>query len=152
MIRVDHILVTAAAIMSVAAALRVWTLLNGISMPAEAPLVMAKPSSPSVERAERPVAWTRMLFSEASLAQSSDSDDHVTGTVSVPSESQLPRLVGVLIRGDERVAVLHYSGKAQAVRESGKIGSWTVVKVDRRSADLRVGSELHVLKLDPGAQ
>jgi hypothetical protein len=137
--------------MTLAAVLRVETLWRGDYVPESEPLAPARPlaSMPVAPGPSKP--WARPLFSRSNAA----GEGLPSGSVSTPGAapgSQLPRLIGIIINQNDRVAILGYAGKVQRLQESGQIGSWTLSRIERRSALLQNATESHLLKLDPGTK
>jgi hypothetical protein len=78
-------------------------------------------------------------------------DDNIT-TGGVAQNVALPRLIGVIINENDRMAIFIYGAKVQRVAENQEIGEWLLTSIRRREATLRRNAETIVLKLDPSTQ
>jgi hypothetical protein len=149
--RGDLGLLAAALAMMVVAAMRVGSFWRGDYLPAAEPVATARPvASPAVAPTPSK-AWVRPLFSRPNSAVEADPSSAVV-TSSTTSDSQLPRLIGVIINQNDRVAILGYAGKVQRLQENGRIGNWTLSRIDPRSAMLKSATESRLLKLDTETQ
>lgn len=64
------------------------------------------------------------------------------------SQARLPRLVGIIIQGADRIAIMEVGGKIRRVRENSEVNKWTLVRVDARSILMRSSDETRTVMLD----
>jgi hypothetical protein len=126
----DLSIVAAAIAMSLAAALRVGALLHP-SVAAESELIpVAKPMllDETIPALGKP--WARPLFSLASAKLHPDFESAAISATD--SGSPLPKLIGIIIKQNDRIAIFGYGGKVQRLQEDGRIGAWTVAHINQR--------------------
>jgi hypothetical protein len=140
---------TLALVAAVVATWRAFALFgNPLAEPAAAPTF----KRPDTTQAQRPAATpaavpVRPVFSRfegTSPAQSGQARARA-GTAS----TALPRLVGVIADGDNRIAVIAHQGVIVRAREQMRVGEWTVVRIEPRSALIRTTTKSEMLWLDP---
>jgi hypothetical protein len=148
--RADLSLLVVAAAASIAAFGRVHALMGDPAVGLD-PSVAA-PRAPSVPeiRSAPSVPWQRPLFSRMA-SPAKPADDNIT-TGGVAQNVALPRLIGVIINENDRMAIFIYGAKVQRVAENQEIGEWLLTSIRRREATLRRNAETIVLKLDPSTQ
>ncbi len=149
--RSDLALSTAVVVMSVVASTRASVLLQGSYLPDQEPISATHHLTPPTARVAPPAEWARPLFSRPISAASVDVSNDAMTTSSATSKAKLPRLVGVIINNNDRIAILSYGEKLLRVNANGKIGPWILTHIDRRSATLQSENESHHLKLDANA-
>jgi hypothetical protein len=149
--RADLGLIAAAIVMTVVATMRASTLWHGSYIPEAEAISAARPLSPPSGVSAPAKPWVRPLFSRPGSGLAAEPPNANTMSGTAPG-SQLPRLIGVIINQNDRVAILGYAGKVQHLQENGRIGSWTLSRIDRRSAMLQSATESHLLKLDSEAR
>jgi len=100
----------------------------------------------SSHRTGEPLGWPRPLFHTTVVTS-----DEITGTIKDGGNSSEHRLalIGIVSDLRQRLALIRHGGKIRRVREAETIGSWTVVKINPRTATLRRGTESRELLLDP---
>jgi hypothetical protein len=144
----NSIALSVAAAFCIGSALRLSALLETT----HSVLRFPPPASVTVDPARNAVdgadvqPWLRPLFGQP--AAQADNPADVTGTTPAPT---LPKLVGVVVDGDRRMAVIAYGGALVRVDEIQKVGSWTVVRVEPHSAVLQDEQTSFRLDLDPAA-
>jgi hypothetical protein len=106
-------------------------------------------TDPSVPRTAEPreplpKSWSRPLFSttEAALAYGTQK------SVEAVDGEQTPRLLGIILDGTSRVAVLRYRSSVLRLQEQATVGQWTLEKIEARAAHLRAGDKSQVLRVD----
>jgi hypothetical protein len=122
--------------------------------------IAATPAAqPSLEIVSRPLPPTPSALQRAVFARPAPAAREVAaapapvGKISTGSASvQLPRLLGVIVEGSNRVAVISLGGAISRIRENSKIGNWTVTRIDERSALLHTATTSEVLWLDKPRQ
>ena len=144
--RADLELVAAAGVMMVVATMRVGAFWRAPDAAAGESVSAAKPVLQPADTTAVAKPWPRPLFSRSNSGADALDASAMAGTG--PSV-ELPRLIGVIINQNDRVAVLGYAGKVQHLQENGKIGTWTLSRIERRSATLKNESGSHLLQLIP---
>jgi hypothetical protein len=99
-----------------------------------------------------PVVLQRALFARPALEVREIAAPPAGKTPTGSNSVQLPRLLGVIIHGTNRVAVISLGGAISRLRENSKIGDWTVTRIDQRSALLHTPTRSEVLWLDKPSQ
>jgi hypothetical protein len=141
----------AGALLSVLAGVAIWRVsaLVADDTPGSSPAPAAAIDIAKLGHAPRhgppPTAWTRPLF-----GRDTDRDATVAkgpGLERSPGK-EIPRLIGVALDGEHRVAVLSHNNVVVRVRQGEHVGQWTLVQINMRSAVMRVGQQSEVLELD----
>lgn len=105
-------------------------------------------SSASIkDAAPAPGSWHRSLFT-ARPSEANATAPTVTGSVSGTGS---PKLVGVVINGDRKIAIIAYEGVLLRVTNNDKVGPWTVIRVEPHSTLLERAQTMSRLLLDPVA-
>jgi hypothetical protein len=149
--RADLGFIAAAIAMTAVATMRGSTLWHASYIPAAEPISATRPVAPLSGASAPAKPWVRPLFSRPASGLEAEPRNANTMPGTAPG-SQLPRLIGVIINQNDRVAILGYAGKVQHLQENGRIGTWTLSRIDPRSAMLQSATESHLLKLDPEAR
>lgn len=136
------------AAISIAAAWRLLALIGGPAPP--------DPVASSVLRGSVPVvvapgpymaaSWSRPLFSTTDGAANSAALK--TKPVNTAAKPHMPRLIGVLTQGTDRIAVIDINGQLKRVRQNDTVGEWRLVRVDPRTVVVRLQDVTHTLSLD----
>ena len=90
-------------------------------------------------------AWSRAIFSQKAVKEVTSEPSESAVVRGVP---KLPRLVGVVVLGDRRVAVLDVEGRVMRLTVGSFAVGGRLVDVSARSVTLRMEGEERVLRLD----
>jgi hypothetical protein len=72
--------------------------------------------------------WSRPLFSKPVARQEAGASPPP-----LDEASQAPRLVGVIVDGGNRIALLELKGKLLRGRQGAAVGSWSIIDIEPRS-------------------
>jgi hypothetical protein len=114
---------------------------EALALPAPPPI--ARQALRDAAASGEPGPWRRPLFTLPHAEM--DMTSSISGT---RREANLPRLIGVVLDGDRRLAVIQYQGALLRTAEQQKVGSWTVVTIGPHSAELSNMSDTLHLYLD----
>ncbi len=111
-------------------------------VPSAKPIDLAKLDN-APNSALLPAGWPRPLFARSDAADAGRSQ-----TNRIVPENETPRLIGIALDGEYRIAVLSHNNVVLRLRQGDKVGKWTITQIKVRSAVMRAGEQSEVLELD----